>query len=433
MKIGNTSQTNVPVPNFYLTKNIKEMETFKVSEGKKYFREKDLFRNTKDLNFCNNPRNNTRKHECFNKAKYSPDVNELKDFMKTNTNLNTTGRKTFYSKDTNRKDNFSNYRNFLENTNIEQVINPNLKEEIKTNINVLLDKITHNYDLEKWANTDTRTNFINIRNFEINNNQNLATTIYDNNFDTMPMRTNFNFNITKYADKNLNQTDANKFKTNLRDKINGMTLERNLKDKLLSKIDLNNQNSPPDKYYKTKASNLINISPEDKKHYESFENSSDTTKYDDRMNTIQCSKTSYATVSKFNKKLNTNNEISINDTYNVTKICLPNVMSKYSAVTDNIHDNQMKVEKLRNDNRKIYERFRDTSLFKDFPSPDRKEFVTNYGEKIKQNVRKNRRKDKSLVDFSNYNATKHRNIFCENYDINKGLMTKFKSAKKTFV
>ena len=268
MKIGNTSQTNVPVPNFFLNKNLRQLETFQISEGKKYFREKDLFRNTKDINFCNNPRNENRKHENFNKTKFSPDMSGIHNFLKTASNKNSTNRKTFFSKDSHKPNSYSNFRHFMETTNVSNIVNPDLREEIKGNINVLIDKITHNYDLEKWAQTDTRTNFMrndNHMNSTYNQNTFFDATKTNLNFDGT--KTNY-FYTTKYDDKNFNQTDANRFKTTLRNKISGMTLEKNYKNKLLSKMD-ENENSPSANFYKTKSSSVVNAFNEELKTQES--------------------------------------------------------------------------------------------------------------------------------------------------------------------
>ena len=82
MKLGNTSQTQVPVPNFYLTKNVIEMDVFKTkNEMKKSFREKDLFRQTKDINLSNNFRNKQKMFEEYNKTKYIP-IHKRGDFNK---------------------------------------------------------------------------------------------------------------------------------------------------------------------------------------------------------------------------------------------------------------------------------------------------------------------------------------------------------------
>lgn len=259
MKLGNTSQSNVPVPNFYLNKNIKKMELFDVSDGKKYFREKDLFNNTKDINFCNNMRNYDRKHDNFNKTKYIPQMSNLATFLKTNnsyrnantltnTKANSTTRKTFFSKDRDYKlprektDTFSNYRNYMEKTNVSNLLNPGLRDEIKNNINLLIDKITYNYDLEKWGQTDTRNNFnyfnntnFGATNFNFNNTNNMYSTCNPRDFENI--KNDLDFYTTLQEDKNFNQTDASKFKTILKDKINGMTLDKKMKSKIIENIE----------------------------------------------------------------------------------------------------------------------------------------------------------------------------------------------------
>lgn len=464
MKLGNTSQSNVPVPNFFLNKNFKQMETFQVSDGKKYFREKDLFQNTKDINFCNNPRSNNRKHENFNKIKYSPDMSSLKYFLKTSTNAEFTSRKPLFKESSNIKtDSYANFRNFMEKTNVANYVNPELKEEIKTNINVLIDRIKHDYDLEKWGRTDTRTNFIQTRNSDfitstnmnsyskspshgafIQSNMNSTYNQLQKDFENM--RSNYQYNSPKTegnvtSPNSFNQTDASRFKTILRDKIKGMTLDKNMKTKLLNNIfPTDNSSSPTDKYYKTKISNFINIknmanNTNDKEYptQESFGNNIDT-QFDDSINTIKGSKTSYYKNKKNKGNYETihTNEININDKFNVTNICLPAVMTKYSSVSDNIFNNQNNIDKLRQENKQIYERFKDSNLFKDFPSPDKKEFIIKKGEKLRTKTRKDK-VDKSLADFSKYNANKHKGIFCENYDTNSGFMNKFKKSKDTFV
>jgi hypothetical protein len=476
MKIGNTSQSNVPVPNFFLTKNLHQMEIFQISEGKKYFREKDLFRSAKDINFCNNQRNYNRKHDNFNRTKFIPDKTNINNFLKTtSSNKNTTLTSSMGSFLSNEKDKenpnmdtYANFRNFLEKTNVTKIVTPDLREEIKTNINVLIDKITNKYDIEKWTATDTRTNFINFNqgsntfypystrydsnniNTNINitnnysnnniNNQNMNSTYNQKDFafaDTI--RTNFNFNTTnksigKFEDKNFNQTNASKFKTILRDKINGMTLDKKLKEKLVKNISIKDENSPSDKFYKTKSCSILNTLNKELNmltYQDSIGNTLET-KYEDTIdiNTLQAYKTSYANKTKYS--YNFNNEININDNFNVTKICLPQVMTKYSTVSDNIYTNQFEIDKLRMENKSIYDRFKGSNLFKDFPSPDRKEFVIKKGELLRANMRKDK-VDKSLVDFSKYNASKHKGVFCENYSTNQGLMSNFKKSKETFV
>ena len=332
MNLGNTSQSNVPVPNFFLNKELKQMETFQVSKSKKYFREKDLFRNTKDINFCNNPRNFNRKHENFNKTKYSPDLTNLNSFLKTGSKSN--NKKSHFPTENPKPDTYDNFRNFMQRTNITNYTNPELRDEIKTNINVLLDKINYKYDLEKWAHTDTRTNFINTKSNNLNINNGLNT----NEFDSLMS----NFNSTK-SERNFNETDATKFKTILRDKINGMSIDRNYKSKLVSNIDLYN-NSTSDKFYKTKTSNIISTyAANEAMPTQRSIGDTDETRFDEDMNTIQNFKTNY-------KNIETKNEININDNFNITKICLPTVMNKYSTISDNMYKNQIEVDRLKKDN-----------------------------------------------------------------------------------
>jgi hypothetical protein len=523
MKIGNTSQSNVPVPNFFLNKNITQMETFEISKGKKYFTEKDLFRNTKDINFCNNRRNFNRKFDEFNRTKFTPDKTSL-NFLNTTSNFNPTSniKRKFISNENNKgnKDNntnnfnntnnewdkdktnpntksdkYNNYRNFLEKTNVTNILNPDLKQEIKTNINVLLEKINHNYDLEKWGSTDTRTNFINLN---TNSNTNKMCSTYNYNdkfylnnnkgfFSDEYAQLNFNkFNNTfsnfeNFDEKNFNQTDASKFKSILRDKINGMNIDKKLKDKLVRNIDvdLNNEKSNSDKYYKfktnqnqnknkkTKSSNFPDIDSNERplptqtqiqtqnntqnltlaqNQNQEYLGETNETKIDTNMNTINEFKTSNDPMCKFDNNLNSynfnskNDDDNYNDNYNenynnfnLKKICLPQVMTKYSNVSSNSNNNQIEIDKLKRENKQIYNRFKDSNLFKDFPSPDRKEFVIKKRELIKTNVKKNKIFDKNLVDFSNYNASRHKSVFCEEYGTNQGIMNKFKNDKKTFI
>lgn len=230
MKLGNTSQSSVPVPNFFLNKNINQMETFQVSKGKRYFREKDLFQSTKELNFSNSTRNMNKKHENFNRTKYIPDITTLNTFLNRSNNSLKDKKKhneSFKEKDYNKdnyiqtenekenthsgrlgtdnikKDSFQNFRNYMEKTNVSNYTNKDLREQIKTNINVLIDKITNtnNYDLDKWMHVDTRTNFIDtntdsdLNNFSKSNK--IFDTIYNGNFPSVNGK-NFVNNFKKF-------------------------------------------------------------------------------------------------------------------------------------------------------------------------------------------------------------------------------------------
>lgn len=123
--------------------------------------------------------------------------------------------------------------------------------------------------------------------------------------------------------------------------------------------------------------------------------------------------------------------IDINEGFNIGKLTLPAVATKYSKVTSDFHVNLTEVDKLKKDNWKIYQRFKDTSLYRDFPSPDRKEFVIKKGEKLRTKSKKDKI-DRTLLDFSAYNASKHNHVFCEDYDTNENVMVKYKKSKEVF-
>ena len=71
MKIGNISQTIVPVPNFFLNQSTRKLDTFAASttRNKKslYYRDKDLFTKNLDININHKKRNEFRKSKKKNK------------------------------------------------------------------------------------------------------------------------------------------------------------------------------------------------------------------------------------------------------------------------------------------------------------------------------------------------------------------------------
>ena len=87
MKMGNTSLSIIPVPNFYMNRTLYEMETFKIRKKKNYFVEEDLFKKTKDLNLSNNPRLNLNKFENFNDGKSLIILSIVFSYLKPSVNL----------------------------------------------------------------------------------------------------------------------------------------------------------------------------------------------------------------------------------------------------------------------------------------------------------------------------------------------------------
>jgi len=427
MKLGNSSQSKVPVPNLFLNRTLKQMETFNISDRKRYFRENDLFRMTKDLNFCNNQRNFNRKNENFNKKKIFPDLTNIKNILENYSTINT-NRNIFMNTSPNSKsqidrNTFDNFRSHLAKTNVTNYTNPDLRDEIRTNINVLINKINYEYDLNKWASVDTRTNFLptDSKNYFTSNN-------FNSNKKTL---LNENFFQTKSDNEIFNETDAKKFKNVLRKKVKTMAINEELKHKLIENIDkFNDSNS--EKFYKTKSTNIIskydkNNENENQYNDINFMNNENVEK-DNISNKVHSKNLS---VGFINNKRSFNAALDMIDNFQIGKLALPFVAKKYSKVNPDSKNNLTVVNKLRDENKRIYERFQDSSLFKGFPSPDRKEFIIKKGEKLRAKSKKDKI-DKTITDFSNYNAIKHNNIFCEDYDTNDGFMIKFKKTKEVF-
>lgn len=487
MKLGNTSQSKVPVPDFFLNRTLKQIETFEVSDRKRYFREKDLFHMTKDLNYCNNPRNFNRKHENFNKEKYIPNLSKINSILeKPESNENNKNKKKFFKSiiSSPKSNIYENFLEFFEKTNVTKFTNPDLRGEIRGNINVLINKINDKYDLDKWASTDTRINFMQTNSesyFGCNQENNFNNTNGDNGAndnDDFVFR-NFDENFltkTKRDKRKFNETDAHKFKTILRDKVNAMSIDNELKTKLVKNFDKFGE-STSDKFYNPKASNIIENFESEKtpknlnsieKINKNKENSSkeiikkiinnsqskagkvklsNSLNFNYNLNNIHNNNNLYNTKhtnfttknKRFNEtssiRYNSNNQnndlIDINDNF-VGKITLPMLTAKHSTINSNFYANQNEVQKLRKDNEKIYDRFKNTTLFRDFPSPDRKEFVLKKGEKLKANKSKEDRVDQGLANFSNYNSSKHKSVFCEDYDTNESVLVKFKKSKQVF-
>ena len=222
MKLGNISQTVVPVPNFFMDQKHRPLETFnlynktdtnfykkkyksriklnaisipnnntqnefdeisktskpfskfsfKRQNSNSYFRDRDVLTTFYNLNINNNPRNFSRKWMEINKEKYIPlyhqknypDLTEMKktffpDIIDTN-NTNKNNRHE-YKKIMSIKSltKFYDYKNYRKRENLEEFLEPNLREDIKNNTKNLIDRINMNYDIKKWSDFDSRTTY----------------------------------------------------------------------------------------------------------------------------------------------------------------------------------------------------------------------------------------------------------------------------------
>ncbi len=373
---------------------------------------------------------------------------------------------------------YNSFLDFVEKTNVTNFTNPDLRNEIRGNLNVLINKINDVYDLEKWAQTDTRVNFLLQTNSDDFNNFNNSN---GSNFQSNTFNTGNGFYFHTRSDmKKLNETDADKFKTILRQKVNNMSIDKSTKNRLTKNFDKFNDSSS-DRFYNPKVTNIIakqaasdnldfesvnnksnnlkNIKKEEKEYININLNLNSTAENkktknfifttnsntNDSYNNNTTNNYNNTTTNNINNKNNNSNKnsktnnsnsisgeiIDINDNFNIGKITLPAVATKYSRVNSDFYVNLTEVEKLKNDNSKLYERFKDSSLYRDFPSPDRKEFVVKKGEKLRTNTKQDKI-DRTLLDFSRYNASKHNHVFCEDYDTNQKVLVKFKNSKKVF-
>ena len=189
MKLGNVSQTVVPVPNFFLYRKTRPIETFKTAANSEidmtefsnqqkisiqkrlkknkrnssYYRDKDILSFNLDLNINRNPRSFSRQSTHSNQEKYVPLYHRNK--YESNVNL----KETYFPDiiDTNpnsskQKNQFNSiilrkFKDYKKKSDIEEFLNPNLREDLMYNTKNLLERINMNYDIKKWTDFDSRT------------------------------------------------------------------------------------------------------------------------------------------------------------------------------------------------------------------------------------------------------------------------------------
>ena len=223
MKLGNISQTVVPIPNFFMNQRNRDLETFHIynktdnnfykrkiksklnlnpisiqndnsqteldeissntsrpfpkfsfkrQNSYSYFRDRDVLTTFYNLNINNNPRDFSRQWIEGNKEKYIPVYHQQnfpnytevkKTYFPDIINLNNINKdnshqykKILYLKSL---DKFYNYKNYRKRENLEEFLQPNLREDIKYNTKNLIDRINMNYDIKKWSDFDSRTTF----------------------------------------------------------------------------------------------------------------------------------------------------------------------------------------------------------------------------------------------------------------------------------
>ena len=171
MKLGNISQSIVPVPKFFTDKEVRTIEIFKISDNNKskannkrksnYYRQSDLIMSNKDININLNPRTFTNDKDNYDEKKYIP------IYDRAHFENNAQKKKTYFPniidtfkvKELDRPSKKNEYRNvfkYLQNTNIHNFLKKDLREEIMDNTKKLIDRINTTYDLNKWNEFNSR-------------------------------------------------------------------------------------------------------------------------------------------------------------------------------------------------------------------------------------------------------------------------------------
>jgi len=216
MKLGNISQTIVQVPNFFINRKLRSIDTFELhtrtesdikfnpnsikkkniplkqkikteldmesnfssestirNKSKKRrnsnFTDKKILTTYYDMNINNNPRYRAGYWINFNKEKFLPAYYTNNVINKTQTS------ESFFPEivDMNNPENeikknkkndtyqmfnkFYNYKKYKESTDISKLLSPDLRNELMDDTRNLIDRINMNYDLKEWNKFDTRT------------------------------------------------------------------------------------------------------------------------------------------------------------------------------------------------------------------------------------------------------------------------------------
>jgi len=233
MKLGNISQTIVPVPNLFVLQDLKPLDTFYLNKSKSsYFRSKDLFNKSYFFDINRNKK--------INDNKILDKINQTKFISKINNNNNI---------------------NSNDNNN-----NKNLREDLFNDTYNLLERINEKYDMKRWNEFDHRFYYFN----------KLNKTVYN------PLTFRENNNNNNYE---INDEDENlkaKFSKTLREKIlNLKTINKRTKSFLdknkINNIEnekFNNNNSKIDFLLEKNRENLLKIKKKYSKNFKFIKSNS---------------------------------------------------------------------------------------------------------------------------------------------------------------
>jgi len=315
---GNTSQSIVSVPNIFLIREIKSVETFNTERRNRYFKEKQLFSQAQQLNINNNPVKNHRKFEEYNKVKYQPINKIVASNIEPTNSLNTHYKRNYHSliKNDLSKEKNNETRQLtteVENKKFNQIDNSMLMNEEEEGSNSNPQKQTklmeqhHHSNVEKKYEQQTEDklkkreigkeikiyndfskNFNETMNIHHYTNPKLAQDL-KNNVSKLLDRINSNYDIEKFSKSDTktlfnkqndvfltplsyynmhNESESSKFKSTLQNKISSLSTINESNDKILDMFnrttnykDLENKTNEID-YSKTNPSNMPVIDEE---------------------------------------------------------------------------------------------------------------------------------------------------------------------------
>lgn len=261
MKLGNISQTIVPVPKFFTDKHTRTIDLFKSENNKSkntlkkrnnsYFRSKDILSTNCDLNINNNPRTFNHEWQGSEQIKYIPLYD--RGIFPSNADM----RKTYFPHiiDTfkvkkidgpSNKNEFNNAKKFLKQTDLNNFLKKDLRKEIIDNTKNLLDRINVTFDMNKWNEFDSRTTM-----------NNVLQPAYSPIIDVIKNTTDYKKDFIKTLyEKSLNlKTIGEKTKTSLENNINKK--EKQNMNRTISGIMRNN--SDLDILLDKNRTNLLNL------------------------------------------------------------------------------------------------------------------------------------------------------------------------------
>lgn len=454
VKFGNTSQSIVTVPSSFLTHDLKPVEIFNLTTKKSYFKEKNLFSQARVLNINNNPIKNYHKYDEYNMKKYIP-IHKLSSIPPPENSFNPHYRRDyslpynkFFSK------NFAGSSNEPKDDNSNALINnfdlfSNLKvddDSTGDNTRMLLDepklnftqyqvhkRERYNKDYEKYDKAkvkrtrkrlssteekltkDEKDIPLNTKkpNFSLNTINKASETIQT----SMTKKLQPANNLMSRFERDFNTLEGIYQKGNTFDNSNFVKDFRMKLDNLIERINCNYDTKKFMNTDHTSLFNKMNDTMYTPITYYNKNHESETMKFHKTLqekikslNTLSEERKD-ALLKQFNKTTAHRSEDNAENSKNV----LPGVNTQQYFSQSRLYDEQLantlredrirhglpkineeNLEKMNRENAFLYERYKPSKLFADYPSPTLAEFTKRRGEKYSN-------RSKEIQRIKNYN------------------------------